>query len=254
MTSIAGVLAVLTISAAASANVPQELTDFMPVGVRYRSAADAKTRHADLQEMQRLHFNVVLLSAAGSESDALCFIDRMLAGAPFPRVPDSNRHTPARIPVMHDRAETNLRAWSAIAHGAREVVFDDWTRLRRYPGTLTAAAEFAETITRNAPLYASLRPRKPTGASPDVQMADGGTDIEVNVLESPAAFLIVGLNRSSVARTVTMTFSSDLPEAIWQNMMTGNTLSFVTGGGGPTYTRTFAPKEVLVLMINRRLR
>ena len=51
-----------------------------------------------------------------------------------------------------------------------------------------------------------------------------------------------------------MTFSRDTPEAIWQNMETGASVNFVAGPDGPTYTHSFAPRDVLVLMIRKSLR
>jgi hypothetical protein len=45
-----------------------------------------------------------------------------------------------------------------------------------------------------------------------------------------------------------------MPEAIWQNMESGTAVNFVASAKGPTYTRTFAPKDVLVLMIKKQWR
>jgi hypothetical protein len=252
--SVIGALGVSLIGAAVPVAMRQALADFVPVGVRYRPVADAKTRQHDLEEMRRLRFNVVSLVQSGAGHGGLSFIDRVLAGAPYPRVPAFAGDTPAHIPIARDPAELTLRAWAALARGARVVIFDDWAALRGNPGALTAAAEFAEAVTRNARLYAALRPRPVNRRVPDVRIMGGGNDVEARVLESSEALVLVALNSGSVPHTVTMTFSTELPEAIWQNMMTGSTLSFVTRKEGPTYTRTFAPKEVLVLMINKRLR
>ena len=62
------------------------------------------------------------------------------------------------------------------------------------------------------------------------------------------------INHSNEPREVTLNFSPDMPEAIWQNMLTGAAVNFVAGPGGPVYTRTFPPKDVLVLMIRKRLK
>ena len=51
---------------------------------------------------------------------------------------------------------------------------------------------------------------------------------------------------------MTLTFSEAMPEAIWQNMLTGAAVNFVAGPTGPVYTRTFPPRDVLVLMIRKR--
>jgi hypothetical protein len=252
--SLIGALGASLIYGAVPMAMRQALADFVPVGVRYRPVADVKARQHDLEEMRRLRFNVVSLVQSRGERGGLSFIDRVLAGAPYPRVPTFAGDTPALIQIAREPAEVTLNAWAAVARGARVVIFDDWAALRGNPGALTAAAEFAEAVTRNAPLYAALRPRTAKRGTPDVRIRGGGTDVEATVLESSAALVVVGLNRGSVPHTVTMTFSTELPEAIWQNMMTGSTVSFVTRKEGPTYTRTFAPKDVLVLMINKRLR
>jgi hypothetical protein len=51
---------------------------------------------------------------------------------------------------------------------------------------------------------------------------------------------------------VTITFAPAIPEAIWQNMLTGSAVNFVAGATGPVYKRAFAAHEVLVLMIRKR--
>jgi hypothetical protein len=251
---LAGLLAVSMTWPPAAATPQAGLENFVPVGVRYRPAEDAQARERDLREMQRLHFNVVSIPGSGEDSGGLSFINRLLARAPYTRVPAFEGDAPVFVANPRDAAETTLSAWAAVAGGARVIIFDDWAELQRSGDVLAAASAFAEAVTRNAPLYASLRPRTPKRATRDVRIAGGGNDVEATILESPVAFLVIGLNRGRVAHTATMTFSSDLPEAIWQNMTTGNTLSFVTRTNGPTYTYKFAPKEVLILMINKRLR
>jgi len=253
---IAAIVLAFVISAAAPApKAPsQTLGAFVPIGVRYRPPADAKTRQRDLEEMRRLRFNVVFLVQEPKKASRLVFIDRFLAGAPYPDAPEFPDHTLAWIPILEDGSETTLRAWRALARGARVFLFDDWTALRRTPRALAAAAAFAEAVTRNAPLYAPLRPRVSKDGQRDVRVAGTGRSVAVSVLESADAILIVVMNTASVPQKAVITFSPQMPEAIWQNMMTGAIVHFLTGAEGPTYTRTFAAKEVLVLMINTRLR
>ncbi len=233
-----------------------QLRDFVPVGVRYVPAADADTRRRDLEEMRRLRFNVVSLAPSGDQGGRgrLSFIDRVLAGAPYPDVLGSADSIPAVVPADGGHGDTTLRAWRAIAGGARAILFDDWSELQRNAESLAAAAAFAEAITRNAALYAPLRTRLATAGRDEIRLSGGGTVVEATILESADALLLIVLNQGREPRKVTMTFSTDVPEAIWRNMFSGASVSFVTGPGGPTYTRTFAPQEVLVLMINTRLR
>ena len=51
---------------------------------------------------------------------------------------------------------------------------------------------------------------------------------------------------------MTLTFPPAVPEAVWQNMLTGSAVNFVAGPTGPIYQRTFAAHDVLVLMIRKR--
>jgi hypothetical protein len=88
---------------------------------------------------------------------------------------------------------------------------------------------------------------------PDVTVEGNDPRITARVLESAEALLLVVTNHDgSEAREVTLHFSPDLPEAIWQNMLTGAAVNFVAGPKGPIYSRTFPPKDVLVLMIRKR--
>lgn len=93
-----------------------------------------------------------------------------------------------------------------------------------------------------------------TQVEPDIRLDGGGGLIEARFLESADAIVLIGLNYGDSARTVTFTFAPDTPEAIWQNMETGASVSFVQGRDGLTYAHTFAPRDALVLMIRKRLR
>jgi hypothetical protein len=65
---------------------------------------------------------------------------------------------------------------------------------------------------------------------------------------------LIGLNHSSSAARVTMTFKPDVQEAIWQNMETGAGVNFIAGPFGPSYTYWFRPRDALVLMIRKDVR
>jgi hypothetical protein len=225
----------------------QSLRDFVPVGVQYQEAEDARIRQRDLEEMRRLRFNVVSVIKTDQPA-TLSFIDRVLAGAPYPEVLMEAGDTTAIIPTAGTRDEVRLEAWSALSRGARAFLFGSWADLQRNLEGLAGAAEFAEAVTRNAALYAALRPRSPDGLRIDVRESG----VEARLLESSEALLLVVLNRASQRRAALITFAPSIPEAIWRNMFTGGSVSFVTGPDGPTYSRTFEPKEVLVLMISRR--
>jgi hypothetical protein len=234
----------------------QSAANLLPVGVRYRADNGADVSRRDLEEMQRLRFNVIELAARTGERDkrSLVFIHRLLAGAPDPRVLLELDTPPATITVAAGSrgAEVATAAWSALARGNRGVIFADWAALLDNPDALAAAAEFAEAIARNAALYAPLRPVSTTnGDERRVRISGDRSAVEATLLESPEALVLIAVNRSAREQRSTMAFSPDVPEAIWQNMLAGSAVNFVAGSEGPMYERTFAPDEVVVLVIRK---
>ena len=165
----------------------------------------------------------------------------------------TNPPGPARLAMVGTAAgsltmrQARLAFWSAIAGGSRAFGF------AAPDGTLSAEAlalgEVAGVVTRNVALFAPLRPRQ----KPDGVTVKGGP-ISVHILESAEAFAIIAINRSSEVRKVSITFPSETPEAIWQNMEAGSAVHFVMGGSGPVLEHTFAAEDVLVLAISRKLR
>jgi hypothetical protein len=139
-------------------------------------------------------------------------------------------------------------AWVEIGRGLRGVIFDGWTALRQHPGALEAAASFADVVTRNSALFAPLT------ASSRVVRAVPSTELFARFVESAEAIVLVAANMMDVDRRVTLTFAPETPEAIWQNMESGAAVNFVAGPDGPTYTRTFPPHDVIVLMIRKQYR
>jgi hypothetical protein len=227
----------------------QETFDFVPVGVRYDLDPDPARRRTDLENIRRLRFTVVV---PGEPTQALAPIDRLIAGAR-----DSTITIPASdiglVPINErtDPEAVREAAWTRLATGARAVIFDDWKALQNNDGALAEAAAFAETLARNPVLYAPLRRVDPTGDRA-FTIDGGGNNVEAHWLESPDALLLIAVNHASEPRDVTITFAPAIPEAIWQNMLTGSAVNFVAGPKGPTYTRTFAARDVLVLMIRKR--
>jgi len=220
------------------------------VGVVYAPPADPVVRRRDLEEMARLRFSIVVPRGA---DDQLLSIDRLLAGTGDPQ-PSVRDGTPAvRVEVVAGRepARVSADAWLAVARGARSVVFEDWTTLTGDAGALAAAADFAAHLFRNAALYAPLRPRT---ASQVVRVLDPGSPVEAAMLESPDALVVIAVNRRGSTEPAELRFSPEVPEAIWQNMLTGGSVNFVAGPDGPAYPHTFAPHGVLVLMIQKKWR
>jgi hypothetical protein len=142
-----------------------------------------------------------------------------------------------------DPAVVRLNAWTALSRGARGFMFA--TRSE-------ASAAFARVVTRNAALFAPLRLR--AGLAPDVLVDGGAGNVDATFLESADVLMLIGLNHGAAPARVTMSFTPDTQEAIWQNMETGAAVNFVAGANGPTYTHTFAGYETMVLMIRKSIR
>jgi hypothetical protein len=145
--------------------------------------------------------------------------------------------------------EARLDFWTALARGARRVMFMD-TRGGVGPAVL-ALGETAGIVTRNQALFGPLRPRG--GGVRGVTGATGAT-VDVKLLESADALMIVALNYSPAPQKVTINFAADMPEAIWQNLETGAAVHFVMGRDGPSLAHAFAPRDAMVLMIRKTLR
>lgn len=167
------------------------------------------------------------------------------------------RHTdaldapPARITVRSGTGpEGRLTMWSQVAQGARAISFmgADGTLSRE----VLALGETAGIISRNQALFAPLHPRN--GGVAGISGGEGGPRVDVKLLESAEALMIIGLNYAPAPRTVTIRFAADIPEAIWQNLETGTSVSFVMGRDGPFLEYTFGPRDALVLMISKKRR
>jgi hypothetical protein len=218
---------------------------FFPVGVRLESAPTT----AELQDLRSLRFNVVEVPGEGGAL-TLSTIARLLGDARrSPVVAES----PAIVALKPGAgaADVRLLAWQALANGARGVVFDGWRVLLDNPPAFAAAAAFADNVTRNAALFSPLRPR--TGP-PLVRVEGRRSPVAASILESKDALVLIAVNPSGAAERVTLSFTPDTPEAIWQNMETGAAVNFVAGPHGPTYTRELGAKDVVVLMIRKRWR
>jgi hypothetical protein len=231
----------------------QETLDFVPVGVRYDPDPNPAIRRTDLENMRRLRFTVIAPGGPGSgRSETLSRIDRLLARSEDTGVTVQGSEVGmVRIDDLTDADSLREAAWTRLAYGARAVIFEDWNALQKNDTALGEAAAFADTLARNAALYVPLRRIEPTGDR--AFTITGGRDtVEAHWLESPDALLLIAVNHAAEPTDVTLTFAAAIPEAIWQNMLTGNAVNFVAGPTGPVYTRTFPPHDVLVLMIRKR--
>ena len=144
--------------------------------------------------------------------------------------------------------DIRLNVWDDFSNGRR-----GWS-FRSDSGPLTptmrAVGELAALLTSNQALFAPVVAR----TSNNVVTVEPAGGIDVRILESADAIVIVGLNPTDRTQRVKLTFPPDIPEAIWQNMEAGNAVHFVMGPNGPFYEHTFAPRDALVLAIRKKLR
>ena len=246
-------LALFTLFLAASVQTPAPELDFVPVGVRYPDNQDRSRRSSDVESIRRARFNVI--AAAPDPLQQTTAITR-IDGAPLaaPAAARAIRSSDlGHLPIAATTPADNVRetAWTLLASGARGVIFDDWARLQQNAAAFAEASAFAETITRNMALYAPLRRVESIG--PRAITITGGLDnVRAQWLESPDAMLLIAVNHGAEPRSVTLTFPAEIPEAVWQNMLSGASVNFVAGPTGPFYEHTFPAHDVLVLMIRKR--
>jgi hypothetical protein len=233
--------------AAVAAQPPSE--PFVPVGVLNDRPGELGA--AEIAQLRKLRFSIVARRDPAADRP-LDVRARILPG------PDADPGAPL-IPVAIDgvgfvsvrkatsAADVRRDAWMLIGRGYPGVIFDGWTTLQRNPAAFQAAADFADVVTRNAALFAPLR-----ASARQVRVDVPSAALSARFVESPDAMVLVAANLTDSAQRVTFTFTSDTPEAIWQNMESGSAINFVAGPDGPMYTRTFPPHDVMVLMIRKR--
>jgi hypothetical protein len=227
--------------------------DVVAVGVRYDPDPDPVRRRTDLENMRRLRFNVVAVPTTDAVPPfEVVLIERLLARDPNASLRvASSAFSVVAVPPQTTAGSVREGAWTRLAAGTRGVIFDDWAGLQQNAAAFDEAAAFAETITRNMALYAPLRRVEATG--PRAITITGGRDsVEAHWLESPDAMLLIAVNHAAEPRSITLSFPADIPEAVWQNMLSGASVNFVAGPTGPSYEHTFPAHDVLVLMIRKR--
>ncbi|MGB2717875.1 MAG: hypothetical protein WBC51_27060 [Vicinamibacterales bacterium] len=243
------VVATALVVAAAVPVAAQRLEPFIPIGVVVHGAGGVTGDRRDFLTLAKRRFNVIGVRDRATGELRLSRLVTWLE----PGADDKPAAIPANgvvaVSASTSGKELRLHAWQAIAKGARGIVFEPLVALMHNEDALDAASEFADNVTRNAALFAPLRPRESTA---DVRVDAPAATIDARFLESNAAFVLIVANQTSDVHRVTLKFSSEFPEAIWQNMETGAAVNFVASAEGPTYTRTFTPFDVVVLMIRKQ--
>src|SRR5687768_17321546 len=152
-----GVAALLFASAVPAAT--QSLQPFIPVGIVVGAAGGVLPRR-ELQWFAKMRFNVVAFRDGQTRELRVlrlaALLDPQPGQEPAP-VPSSGL---ASVSSWKSGREVRLNAWREIAKGARGILFDLGMAYTGREDTFEAASEFADNITRNAALFAPLRPRE----------------------------------------------------------------------------------------------
>ena len=247
----AGITVALLFVAAVPTRAQTTLRPFVPVGVVDDRPGESGREGFEI--FRKFRFTVVttpdLLAASGDSTRVLRLQTQGADGAGAP--------TPvslAGIAVLQVSADTRgdmirQRAWVEIGRGARGVLFDSWTKLRKNEAALDAASAFADVVTRNAALFVPLT-RSPRAIRADAPPSE----LFATFLESSDAIVLIAANLTDTNRRFVLRFPAETPEAIWQNMESGASVNLVADTEGPTYTRAFPPYEVVVLAIRKHYR
>ena len=246
-------LALLAFWLAPIAQAPPQELDFVAIGVRYDANAEPARRAVDLDAIRRARFNMAAAAPdAARQTTVLTRLDRPLtAQPPATLVIRSSDVGVVAVTATISGDAVRETAWTLFARGARGVIFEDWASLQQNAGAFTEASAFSETITRNMALYAPLRHVEPAGARA-IALKGGQDSVETHWLESADALLLIAVNHAAESRNVTFTFPQEIPEAVWQNMLSGASVNFVAGPTGPYYEHTLPGHDVMVLMIRKR--
>lgn len=172
---------------------------------------------------------------------------------------------PARVAILHTSdAHPSLVFYRAAFERNIQVDFVQPGRL------LSGAASRYQVLMADAPQPPVVRqalkvfeaaggrvltdPAALEGVAPDIRVDGAAGLVEARFLESPDAWLLIALNHADTPQRVTLTFAAGIPEAIWVDMETGASVSFVQTPAGPALTDTFPARDVLVLVRSKRLR
>ena len=147
-------------------------------------------------------------------------------------------------------------AWRAIARGARVISFDagqptgggveDMNGVR--PNWVRPAVGVVRQVTANPVLLEQARPTR-SKLRPVVPLPPG---VEVRLLETDRALLIVATNTSTVAGRAVIKMPAGVPAALWVSLTDGDTMSMLTQVGGPQWTVDIEPGAARVYVIDKR--
>jgi len=222
---------------------------FFPIGVWLAGPVIRR----DPQAIRSLGFNSVWIRPGGDADLAA------QAGTAGLRVfTNVDRMADVQVGAAATAADLRLWGWTALLHGARAIAYHAWRDLTDDGGIVTirgkAAGAFAGVVTRNPALFVPLRPRsltQPEAAPSDVRIGGVAGQVEAGFLESRDALVLIAVNHAGETQRVTLTFAPGSKQEFWQNMETGEMVSFEMVKDSPSLTHDFKARDALVLMIRK---
>lgn len=200
--------------------------------------------------MRALGFNAVWLQ----EPDPALMAEALGIGLAV--VPPLDRTGELHVGPLATPRDLRVWGWTAMLRGARAIAYYSWTDLVDERGSPNArgraAGQFAGVISRNQALFAPLRPRPAAPGNAEVRVSGAAGEIEAGFLESGEALLLIAVNHAAVPQEVTLAFGRGTKLEFWQDMETGDMVSFAMQPDGPVLTHAFAARDALVLMIRTR--
>lgn len=219
-----------------------------PVGVWYTGAIARRT----LQSIRAAGFNSVWCAP---ERQAELTADATAAGLAVVASVDPGGDL--QVDPSATPADLRVWGWTGLLRGARAISYHAWIDLVDERGALTsrgrAAGDFAGVISRNPGLFVPLRPRPAAdaGTAPDVRITGGTSEVEAGFLESRDALVLVAINHASAPQRASMSFAPGTKQEFWQNMETGEMVTFAMEKEAPALVHAFGPRDAMVLMIRK---
>ena len=227
----------------------QPADPFFPIGVW----CVGRVARRDLQTIRALGFNSVW-SRPDGQADRV----ELVTAAGLNVVVSADRLAELHVGAAATAADLRLWGWVALLGGARAIVYHAWHDLIDEAGAPTsrgkAAAGFAGVVTRNPALFVPLRPRaltEPQAALSDVRISDTAGQVEAGFLESREALVLIAANHAAEPQRVTLTFAPGIKQEFWQNMESGEMVTFPMVKDSPSLTHDFKARDALVLMIRK---
>jgi hypothetical protein len=158
------------------------------------------------------------------------------------------------VPVSAATAGTIAAVtWRAIAHGARVVSFDPGPVHGSGLGAgaeMPAWVEPARTIARQLEFNGRMLAGMRSGGSIRIAGADAAS-LDVVLLQDAQSWLAIATNTSTTPVRAVVRMPSQVPPALWSNLIEGGHLSMLAQPDGPRWTLSLDPGGVKVIVISK---